>query len=351
MHQQQQQQQQPASDGKTTMPSTAVTVQPVHNFLEDRHAIHGQAVCDTAHDTAHSTGPLHRDRAKSGKPSPKILFIADVVAASSDMTHAEEEEEASSCGQHSSSSAPPHRADADPSAPPNHTVKEEEDLTRSRNLFIHNNAAGASSDHTADSEEDEGAGRTDKGLPTNDCSGPLDHVPADVIAKWGHVLDIVTPHSTVTNCFTKTYSRFAKVHVPHLQHTLHSGTQSCTAMELQTTSACCMAGCATFLYNLHLTQPCDSIHMHDVHRVIASAMKVTLLKAHFVAIRLYPGTAGYCAVLLGLRAYMCLVCHCYTLNPAEDQGHSCGLYPMSCCFGLTAMFSCRAVGLSWPQRT
>ena len=266
-----------------------------------------------------------------------------------------EEEETSSCGQHSSSSAPPHGADANASASPDHTVKEEEDLTRSREILMNKNAAGVSSDHTADAEEEEeeeeGIGKTDRGLPTNGRSAPSDDVPADVIAKWGHVLDIVTPHSTVTNCFTKTYSRFAKVHIPHLQHTLHFGTQSCTAMELQTTSACCTAGCATFLYNLHLTQPCDSIHMHDVHRVIASAMKVTLLKAHFVAIRLYPGTGGYCAVLLGLKAYMCLVCHCSTLNPAEDQGHSCGLYPMSCCFGLTAMFSCRDVGLSWPQRT
>lgn len=36
-------------------------------------------------------------------------------------------------------------------------------------------------------------------------------VPKNVIVKWGHVLDIVTPESLLTNCFTKTYTRFAKV--------------------------------------------------------------------------------------------------------------------------------------------
>lgn len=36
-------------------------------------------------------------------------------------------------------------------------------------------------------------------------------VPRDVLEKWGHVLDIVTPDSSLTNCFTKTYTRFAKV--------------------------------------------------------------------------------------------------------------------------------------------
>ncbi|KAL0046320.1 hypothetical protein WJX82_009131 [Trebouxia sp. C0006] len=153
------QQQQPASDGKTAVHSTAVTVQPVHNFLEDRHAFHthGQAVCDTVHSTA---GPSHCDRAKS------------------------EEEKASSCGQHSSSSAPPHGADTNATA----------------------------LDHMADDDEedDEEIGKTDRGLLVNGCFAPLNDVPADVIAKWGHVLDIVTPHSTVTNCFTKTYSRFAK---------------------------------------------------------------------------------------------------------------------------------------------
>ena len=36
-------------------------------------------------------------------------------------------------------------------------------------------------------------------------------VPKDVLIKWGHVMDIVTPDSCLTNCFTKTYTRFAKV--------------------------------------------------------------------------------------------------------------------------------------------
>ena len=41
--------------------------------------------------------------------------------------------------------------------------------------------------------------------------GPSSQVPLETIARWGHVLDIVTPHCQVTNCFTKTYTRFAKV--------------------------------------------------------------------------------------------------------------------------------------------
>jgi len=208
-------QQQPASEGSTAVHSTVATVQPVHNFLEDRHASHGQAVCDTAPNTA---GSSNHDRPKLGKHSPRTVSIADAAApsASSDMTLAEEEE-TSSCRQQSSSSAPPHRADANASASPDHTVKKEEDFTRSRDLSMNNNAAGASSDHTADKEE-EWIGKTDRGLPANGCFAPWDYVPADVIAKWGHVLDIVTPQSTVTNCFTKTYSRFAKVLVPRMQH-------------------------------------------------------------------------------------------------------------------------------------
>ena len=243
--------QQLASDGKTAMPSTAVTVQPVHNFLQHRHAAHSQAVCATAHSTV---GPSLHDRAKPGKHSPRTDSIADALSPP-------EEEEAFSCRQRSSSSPPPHCADAEPSASTHHTVKEEEDLTRSREILMNKNAAAVSSDHTADEEEeDEGAGRTDKGLPTNSCFTPSEYVPADVIAKWGHVLDIVTPHSTVTNCFTKTYSRFAKVRVPHL----HS------SVPVQTTSllhynTCCTCCCAAFPYILHLTQPCDSRRIMSVH--------------------------------------------------------------------------------------
>lgn len=36
-------------------------------------------------------------------------------------------------------------------------------------------------------------------------------VPSSVLHKWGNVLDIVTPESLATNCFTKTYSQYAKV--------------------------------------------------------------------------------------------------------------------------------------------
>lgn len=53
-------------------------------------------------------------------------------------------------------------------------------------------------------------------------NGDSSHVvPMDVLSKWGHVMDIVTPDSCMTNCFTKTYTRFAKVctvHVWLLEH-------------------------------------------------------------------------------------------------------------------------------------
>ena len=217
---------QPACDGRTAVHSTAVAVQPVLNFLEHRHAFDGQAVCDTAHNKA---GPLHHDTAKPGNS------IADAAApgASSDMTHAEEEEETSSCRQQSSSSAPPHQADAEPSASHNHTVKGKEDLKRSRDFSTNNNAAGELADHAADGEE--GIGEKHKGVPAKAGVAPSHYVPADVIAKWGRVMDIVAPHSTVTNCFTKTYSRFAKVDAPHLQHAVKCAQQ----WSYKSTSACC----------------------------------------------------------------------------------------------------------------
>ena len=77
--------------------------------------------------------------------------------------------------------------------------------------------------HTA-TERPEGAYVADESLllgtePTSDGGAQkgveeadMPHgVPGDVLAKWGHVLDIVTPDSCLTNCFTKTYTRFAKV--------------------------------------------------------------------------------------------------------------------------------------------
>ena len=36
-------------------------------------------------------------------------------------------------------------------------------------------------------------------------------VPDIVLQKWGNVMDIVTPDSLATNCFTKTYTQYAKV--------------------------------------------------------------------------------------------------------------------------------------------
>lgn len=53
-------------------------------------------------------------------------------------------------------------------------------------------------------------GQAQKGVEEIDMSYEL---PRDVLVKWGHVLDIVTPDSCLTNCFTKTYTRFAKVHL------------------------------------------------------------------------------------------------------------------------------------------
>ena len=51
-------------------------------------------------------------------------------------------------------------------------------------------------------------GEAQKGVEEADMSHD---VPRDVLVKWGHVLDIVTPDLCLTNCFTKTYTRFAKV--------------------------------------------------------------------------------------------------------------------------------------------
>lgn len=51
-------------------------------------------------------------------------------------------------------------------------------------------------------------GKAQEGVENADVSHG---VPRDVLEKWGHVLDIVTPDSCLTNCFTKTYTRFAKV--------------------------------------------------------------------------------------------------------------------------------------------
>ena len=53
-------------------------------------------------------------------------------------------------------------------------------------------------------------GQAQQGVEETDMSHDL---PRDVLVKWGHVLDIVTPDSCLTNCFTKTYTRFAKVHL------------------------------------------------------------------------------------------------------------------------------------------
>ena len=71
---------------------------------------------------------------------------------------------------------------------------------------------------------------------THEAAVSCDYVPADVISKWGHVLDIVTPHSHVTNCFTKTYSRFAKVSMLYSQQSIISMKTLCFAKARH----CCM---------------------------------------------------------------------------------------------------------------
>lgn len=59
----------------------------------------------------------------------------------------------------------------------------------------------------------DGDGEAQEGVEEADMSHG---VPRDVLVKWGHVLDIVTPDSSLTNCFTKTYTRFAKVSSVHI---------------------------------------------------------------------------------------------------------------------------------------
>lgn len=46
-------------------------------------------------------------------------------------------------------------------------------------------------------------------IPIGDLAMHL--VPDIVLQKWGNVLDIVAPTSLATNCFTKTYTQYAKV--------------------------------------------------------------------------------------------------------------------------------------------
>lgn len=58
---------------------------------------------------------------------------------------------------------------------------------------------------TADSQN----GKADESA-ADDAWAPY-MLPEDVLSKWGNVLDIVTPESQATNCFTKTYSQYAKV--------------------------------------------------------------------------------------------------------------------------------------------
>lgn len=56
--------------------------------------------------------------------------------------------------------------------------------------------------------DSECGGEAHEGVEDGDSSHD---VPKDVLIRWGHVLDIVTPVSCLTNCFTKTYTRYAKV--------------------------------------------------------------------------------------------------------------------------------------------
>lgn len=75
------------------------------------------------------------------------------------------------------------------------------------------------SGHDQPATQDSDAVNATDSLQTSTChSDPMQRnifteslVPDSVLVKWGNVLDIVTPDSLATNCFTKTYTQYAKV--------------------------------------------------------------------------------------------------------------------------------------------
>ena len=87
-------------------------------------------------------------------------------------------------------------------------------------------------DGNHDNQEEEGKVSNGDKQEAHDA---LQWVSDDVIEKWGHVLDIVTPDSLLTNCFTKTYSRFAKV----CCHLLWDNLQQAYTAHLKSTIICC----------------------------------------------------------------------------------------------------------------
>lgn len=224
-----QQQQQPTIHDTAAAAATAVHVQPVQNFLEarlaaaDSHTVsatdtnngnppqisnpnNNHSSCSTPSDTGvatprssagHSLGEKdnlefgrehHTDAGTATAPTDHVLKEGQLQTIKGSSVHADVA--CDSCGHiaeagthHKTGTQPSPRAVAAACISSHDVVREEQDGKRFKDFPSHGDKACASSGH----------------------------VPADVIAKWGHVLDIVTPQSRLTNCFTKTYSRFAKV--------------------------------------------------------------------------------------------------------------------------------------------
>lgn len=89
--------------------------------------------------------------------------------------------------------------------------------------FLEGNSHVLSADRRSEVAQQSGSSQTPTQIPDSVLpeDGPIASqtcrhadeycVPRCVLHKWGNVLDIVTPESLATNCFTKTYTQYAKV--------------------------------------------------------------------------------------------------------------------------------------------
>ena len=226
----QQQQQQPTiHDTAAAAAATAVHVQPIHNFLEARLAAtdsHTVSATDTNNGNPPQTSNPNKNTSSCSTPS-------DTGAATlrSSAGHSLGEKDNLEFGRE-------HHTDAGTAIAPSDHVLKEGQLQTIKGLSVHADVACDSYGHMAEAgahhktgthssppavaaacisshdvvrEEQDGKRCKESSSHGDTACASLHHVPADVIGKWGHVLDIVTPQSRLTNCFTKTYSRFAKV--------------------------------------------------------------------------------------------------------------------------------------------
>lgn len=224
-----QQQQQPTNHDTAAAAATAVHVQPVQNFLEAKLAAadsHTVAATDT-----NKRSPPQINTPQKNHSSCRILSDKGAATPRSSALHSLGEKDSLEFGKE-------HHTDTGTAiAPLDHVLKEGQ-LQTIKGSSVHADVARDSSGHMPEAgahhktgtppspctlaaacisshdvvrEEQDGKRCKESSSPGDMVCASLHDVPADMIGKWGHVLDIVTPQSRLTNCFTKTYSRFAKV--------------------------------------------------------------------------------------------------------------------------------------------